>query len=289
MPKNRLQVLYNVLEREFAGSEEVFLSAEKSRFTLRENYETILRTITEATEKLNHYPQAAVLKRIRLIETLLKDLLLRYETERRHFNALGFLIGRLRSNLATEMLEPKLYQKIRAALEQEENFARLRQKYAEAEAVVTATKAPVKQHKPARKVRLMLVAASNLHYAIPVNKIWKRTPAAGPVAEKLLKNGFRPKALPVDGRAAHDYAHAVAYSDLGDERRIVYCDTYFTPVEIPQRMLKSMVTFASNKVGDTMEHRPYLTFYGRHFFVYGARLSYTVRTGGRVRSISPER
>lgn len=289
MAKNRLQVLYNVLEREFAGAENNFLAAEKSRLNLRENYEAILKIITEATEKLEAYPQAAVVKRIRLVETLLKDLLLRHETDRRNFNALGFLLGRLRSNLATEMLEPKLYQKIRAALEQEENFARLREKYPEAEAVVTTPRAAVKTPKPAKTVRLMLVAASNLHYAIPVNKIWKKTPAAGPVTEKLLKNGFRHKALPVDGKAANDYTHAVAYSDLSDCRRIVYCDTYFTPVEIPQRMLKSMVTFASNRVGDSMEHRPYLTFYGRHFFVYGARLSYTVRTGGRVRSISPER
>ncbi len=289
MGKNRLQVLYNVLEKEFSGSEEVFLSAEKSRFALRENYQAILKTITEATEKLDHYPQAAALKRIRLIETLLKDLLLRYETERRHFNALGFLLGRLRSNLATEMLEPRLYQKIRSALEQEENFVRLREKYPDADAVITEPKAPPKPQKPVKKVRLMLIAAANLHYAIPVTKIWKKTPAAGPIAEKLLKTGFSHMRLPVDGKPARDYAHAVAYSDFKDERRLVYCDTYFMPVEIPQKMLKQMVVFATSKVGDQAEHRPYVTFYGRHFFVYGARLSYTVRTGGRVRSISPGR
>ena len=108
MPKNRLQVLYNELEREFATSEETFLAAEKSRYSLRENYEAILETVSDAAEKLGKYPQAAALKRIRIIETLLKDLLLRYETERRHFNALGFLLSRLRNNLATEMLEPRL-------------------------------------------------------------------------------------------------------------------------------------------------------------------------------------
>lgn len=289
MAKNRLQVLYNHLEREFAGSEAVFLEAEKARYSLKQNYDAILKTIGAATEELGKYPQAAALKRIGLIETLLKDLLLRYETERRHFNALGFLLGRLRSNLATEMLEPKLYQKIRDALEQEEGLKHLREKYPDAEAVITAPKTAAKAKKPAKTVRLMLIAASNLHYAIPVNKIHKKTPSAGPIAEKLVVNGYRHMQLPVDGKPASEYAHAIAYSDIKDERRIVYCDTYFMPVEIPQGMLKRMVTFASNRVGETTEHRPYVTFYGKHFFVYGARLSYTVRTGGRVRSISPQR
>lgn len=286
MPKNRLQRVYNELDREAENAEQVFMAAEKSRYALKEGYESILKTVAEGAEKFKNHPQAAVLKRFRLMETLLKDLLLRYETERRHFNALGFLLSRLRSNLATEILEPKIYQKIRSALEQEENFKRLREKYPDADAVLTTPKAPTKIPKPSKRVRLMLISAANLHYAIPVTKILKKTPAAGPVTKKLLQSGFSRFSLPVNGKAETDYAHAIAYSDLKEERRLVYCDSYFTPVEIPQKMLKQMVTFASNKVGDTMEHRPYLTFYGRHFFVYGARLSYTVRTGGSVRSIT---
>jgi len=286
MSKNRLQVLYHLLEREAAGAEEVFLAAEKSRFSLRENYESILKTIAFAREKLDRYPQATALKRINLIETLVKDLLLRYETERRHFNAVGFLLGRLRSNMATEMLEPKMYQKIRSALEQEESFQRLREKYPDAEAVVTAAKPP-RPHKPAKKVRLMLIAAANLHYAIPVQAIARKTPATGPIAAKLLSNGFKPADLPVNGKPAEEYAHAIAYADLKGERRLVYCDSYFTPVEIPQKMLRKMVTFASTRIGQTLDHRPYFTFYGRQFFVYGARLSYTVRTGGRRQPIAP--
>jgi hypothetical protein len=145
MPRNNLQILFNELEREAEQAESVFLLADKNRHTLKAAYASLLSTLNGVQGKLGRYPQAAALKRIKLIETLLKDLLLRHETERRHFNALGFLLSRLRTNLATEILEPRLYGKIRTALENETNLVRLREKFPDAESVITAPALPVKK------------------------------------------------------------------------------------------------------------------------------------------------
>jgi|GEM_PF-2632309 len=300
--KNHLQTLYNYYEREFAEHEARFLAADKHRLEAKVALNEILNGLTAATEKLGHYPQATVLKRIRLIETLIKDLDLRFAAERRSFNALGFLLSRLRGNLAVEMLEPKLYNKIRAALAEEETLKALREKYPDADAVITAPK-PMPAKRATKSIRLMLIAAANLHYAIPVQRILKKTPADGPVAAKLRSSGYNVTTLPVgpqidlvsradhghpfpliNGKAPEKYAHAIAYSDLKEQRRIVYCDEYFKPIEIPQRMLKQAVTYVPSGTGQNRVHRPVLKFYGRQFFVYGARLSYTVRPGGRANS-----
>lgn len=286
MPKNHLQTLYNYYEREFAEHEARFLAADKHRLEAKVALNEILNGLTAAKEKLGHYPQATVLKRIGLIETLIKDLDLRYAAERRSFNALGFLLSRLRGNLAVEMLEPKLYNKIRAALAEEETLKALREKYPDSDAVITAAK-PVPAKRATKSIRLMLISAANLHYAIPVQRIFKKTPADGPVAAKLKMSGYSVTTLPVNGKAPEKYGHAVAYSDLKEQRRIVYCDEYFKPIEIPQRMLKQAVTYVPSGTGENRVHRPILKFYGRQFFVYGARLSYTVRAGGRANS--PER
>lgn len=64
---------------------------------------------------------------------------------------------------------------------------------------------------------------------------------------------------------------------------MVHCDAYFTPVEISQKELRKRVTWSSAQQGLGHEFRPQIQFYGRHFFVYGARLSYTVRTGDASR------
>lgn len=280
--KNHLQTLYNYYEREFAEHEARFLAADKHRLEAKIALQEILNGLSAASEKLGHYPQATVLKRIRLIETLIKDLDMRFAAERRSFGALGFLLSRLRGNLAVEMLEPKLYNKIRAALAEEETLKALREKYPDADAVITATK-PLAPKRAAKSVRLMLVGAANLHYAIPVLRILKKTPADSPVAAKL-RSVHTQLHLPIERKPQDKYAHAIAYSDLKEQRRIVYCDEYFKPIEIPQRMLKQAVTYVPSGTGENRVHRPVLKFYGRQFFVYGARLSYTVRPGGRANS-----
>ena len=280
--KNHLQTLYNYYEREFAEHEARFLVADKHRLEAKTALQEILNGLSAASEKLGHYPQATVLKRIRLIETLIKDLDMRFAAERRSFSALGFLLSRLRGNLAVEMLEPKLYNKIRAALAEEETLKALREKYPDADAVITAAK-PAAPKRAAKSIRLMLVGAANLHYAIPVRRILKKTPADGPIAAKL-RSGHTQLNLPIERKSPEKYVHAIAYSDLKEQRRIVYCDEYFKPIEIPQRMLKQAVTYVPSGTGENRVHRPVLKFYGRQFFVYGARLSYTVRPGGRANS-----
>lgn len=292
MPKNHLQTLYNYYEGEFAEHEARFLAADKHRLEAKVALNEILNGLMAATEKLGHYPQATVLKRIRLISTLIKDLDLRFSAERRSFNALGFLLSRLRGNLAVEMLEPKLYNKIRAALAEEETLKALREKYPDSDAPrYTAPDGTAlgasSRRRQSKSIRLMLIAAANLHYAIPVQRIFKKTPAGGPIAAKLKVSGYSITNLPVNGKAPEKYVHAVTYSDLKEQRRIVYCDEYFKPIEIPQRLLKQAVTYVPSGTGENRVHRPVLKFYGRQFFVYGARLSYTVRAGGRANS--PER
>lgn len=279
MAKNRLQVLYNFLEREFAASEAKFMAAEKLRFRLKEDYATLLQTAQMARERLTHYPQAQSLKRLGLIETLLAELLANYEKDRRHLNALGFLLSRLRQNLATEMLEPKLYEKIRQTLQHEESLKALREKYPDAEEIVTVPKA-IPPQKPTKTVRLMLFSAARINYAIPVTRIVRRTPATSPLAAKFAQNGYREIELPVTAKRTGEHTQAIAYRDLKDERRLVFCNSYYKPLEIPQKMLKRVVTYAQSTVAGKALHRPMVHFYGRNFFVYGARLSYTVRTGG---------
>ncbi len=281
MPKNNLQILFNEIEQEARESEGVFLAADKHRHSLKAAYAALLTTLTGVQAKLARYPQAAALKRLKLIETLLQDLLLRHETERRHFNALGFLLGRLRSNLATEMLEPRLYHKIRAALESETELVRLREKYPDAEAVVTQP-APVRKRQM-KPVKLLLIASAGMHFAVPVQKLVKKT-APGPLAEKLQQNGYKSSPLPVGAINSALPKLAVAYVDAKGRKRMLVCDEYFTPVQMSQRSLKDRVSYSGNTTGKPGDHRPHLQFYGRRFFLYGARLSYTVRPGERART-----
>lgn len=281
MPRNNIQILFNELEREAQSAEEVFLLADKNRHTLKAAYASLLSTLGGVREKLSDYPQAAAGKRIKLIETLLNDLLLRHETERRHFNALGFLLSRLRTNLASEILEPKLYGKIREALLNEANLVRLREKYPDADAVLTAPAPPRK--KPSKPVKLLLVGASGLHFAIPIQKLVKKT-APGPVAEKLQQIGYISSPLPAGSKFGQDPRLHVAYLDLHGQKRMIECDEYFTPVQMTQKTLKDRISYAASHGIRPDEQRGQLTFYGRRFFLYGARLSYTVRTGDRTRA-----
>ncbi len=281
MPRNNIQILFNELDREAQSAEEVFLLADKNRHTLKAAYASLLSTLGGVREKLSQYPQAAAGKRIKLIETLLSDLLLRHETERRHFNALGFLLSRLRTNLATEILEPRLYGKIRQALLSEANLARLREKYPDADAVVTTKAAPRK--KTVKPVKLLLVGAAGLHFAIPVQRLVKKT-APRPVAEKLQQIGYRSSPLPAGGPNGAAPRLHVAYVDLRGQKRMLECDEYFTPVQMSQKTLRDRVSFTVSSTVRPDEQRGQLTFYGRRFFLYGARLSYTVRPGDRTRA-----
>lgn len=279
MPANNLQLLYNRLERSFAAAEETFLHAEKQRHELKTDYATLLAAVQAGKADMARYPQAQVLKRLRLIETLLKDLQLRQASEQRSFHALGFMLSRLRLRLASEILEPRLYGKIRAALAEEETLSTLREKYPDADAVLTRPlpPPPPKQNK---SIRLLLVGVNSLYYAIPVVKIVKKT-TPGPVEVKLLETGYTALDLPGNRTNSHNMPLAIAFADFAGRRRLIYCDEYFTPVEVPQKVLRRMVVWAppADRLG--ADFRPQVKLYGRRFFVYGARLSYTVRPGER--------
>lgn len=279
MPANNLQLLYNRLERSFAAAEETFLHAEKIRHELKSDYETLLAAVQAGKHDMARYPQAQLARRLRLIETLLKDLQLRQAGEQRSFHALGFMLSRLRLRLASEILEPRLYGKIRAALAEEENLATLREKYPDADAVLTEP-APTKQPKKSKNIRLLLVGVNSLYYAIPVRKILKKT-TPGPVEEKLRSTGFTALDLPGNRLNSPEMPLAIAFTDIAGHRRLLYCDEYFTPVEIPQRVLRRMVVWAPPADRFGADFRPQVQLYGRRFFVYGARLSYTVRPGER--------
>ncbi|MBV6494693.1 MAG: hypothetical protein LDLANPLL_02730 [Turneriella sp.] len=288
MATNRVQRLFHYLDEKFVEVEKTFLHAESSRHNLGSSYTSLLRSVRKAKALFVKHPRAALLRRLTLMETVLLDLMQKWEAERRGFNSLGFLLSRLRSNLANEILEPKLYQKIRATLEEEESFKALREKYPDAEGVITQPRPALDvKKKESTKIRLMLLAASNLHYALVVKKIVKKTLTNSPVAVKLIETGFSEYKLPVDGKVSAAYSYAIFFIDFKGQKRFVYSDAYFTPIEISQSMLKKKVVFASQKVGKKMEYRPYVQFYGRHFFVYGARLSYTIRPGGRNRTLTP--
>ena len=279
MPTNNLQLLYNRLERAFVAAEETFLHAEKIRYELKSDYATLLAAVQAAKHDMAKYPQAQLAKRLRLMETLLKDLQLRLAGEQRSFNALGFMLSRLRLRLASEILEPKLYGKIRAALAEEESLALLREKYPDADAVLTE---PARNPQPrkGKNIRLLLVGCNSLYYAIPVTKIVKKT-TPGAVEQKLLGKGFTALYLPGNRSSSPESPLAIAFHDLAGRRRLVYCDEYYTPVEVPQKVLRRMVVWAPPADRLSADFRPQVKFYGRRFFVYGARLSYAVRSGER--------
>lgn len=279
MPTNNLQLLYNRLERSFAASEETFLHAEKLRHGLKADYETLLAAVQAGQLDMARYPRAQLTKRLRLIETLLKDLQLRQAGEQRSFNALGFMLSRLRLRLASEILEPRLYGRIRAALAEEEKLAALREKYPDADAVLTEP-ARSPQPRKGKNIRLLLVGCKSLYYAIPVTKIVKKT-TPGPVEQKLLGRGFTALALPGNRTNSHKMPMAIAFVDLAGHQRILYCDEYYTPVAVPQNVLRRMVVWAFSADRLSADFRPQVRLYGRRFFVYGARLSYTVRPGER--------
>lgn len=278
MPKNNLQILFNRLEKEAQESEAHFLAAEKERYALYENYTLLKSTLQEMKGKLGTYPQAYLQKRLALIETLVNHLMLNHDTTRRTFNALGFLLSRARHNLAQEMLEPKLYQKIRSALEEEESLKVLRKKYPESDAIVKVSR-PIQKKRESKPIRLLLIGVSGLYFALPVDKVLKRF-KPGVFEEALRQRGYSHFALPIQSSAP---TLAVAFLTPNGSRRTVYCDEYFTPVEISQRELRKRVTWSSAEQSLGHEFRPQIQFYGRRFFVYGARLSYTVRTGDASR------
>jgi hypothetical protein len=279
MPTNNLQRLYNRLERTFAAAENTFLHAEKIRHDLKSEYQKLLAAMDFGKRAMARYPQAQLMKRLHLIETLLKDLTLRQTSEKRSFDALGFMLSRLRLRLASEMLEPKLYGKIRAALAEEKNLAVVREKYPDADAVITAP-APKTRQKTARSIRLLLIGSRKLYYAIPVQKIVKKTPP-GPVEAKLMALGFSTLSLPGNRTSSHTMPLVIAFENFAGRRRIVHCDEYFTPIELPQKLLRRMVTWAAPFNRFDANFRPQIQLYGRRFFLYGARLSYTVRPGER--------
>lgn len=281
MPKNNLQALYNRLERRFNLAEETFLHAEKLRQELKADYEALLVMIKTALAETERYPQAQLRKRLKLIDTLLNHLLLRYDTEKRSFDALGFLFSRLRLRLASEILEPRLYGKIRAALAEEVQLTELRAKYPDAEAVLTV---PPKKQAARKRIRLLLIAVRNLHYAIPITKIVKKT-APGPVIEKLLAQGYKTLTL-VGTPTEAQLPLAVAFIDFFGRKKLVYGDAYFTPVELPQSVLRQKIIWMPPQDRSSSDFRPQVQFYGRRFFVYGARLSYTVRPGERKRPVA---
>jgi len=240
MATNRLQVLYNHLEKEFSEAGTQFLAADKNRYEAKERLESILDIIGEARTKLARQPHAPTLKRIGRIETLTRKLLLNYETERRTVDALGYLIARLKGNLANEMFEPKMYDKIRAALAAE---------------IKIAEHPEVSIIEPKQKtIRLMLISRNGIHYAIPVRKI------------------------------VHKTVGSVEYLDLRGNQKTEYCDEYFKPVEMRPQMLRRIAEHRVIEIGGERNYRTAFRFYGRHFFLYGARLSYTIRTSGAKRN-----
>ena len=103
----------------------------------------------------------------------------------------------------------------------------------------------------------------------------------GPVEQKLLGRGFAALELPGNRTQSPESTLAVAFHDLAGRRRLLYCDEYYTPVEVPQKVLRRMVVWAPPADRLSADFRPQVKFYGRRFFVYGARLSYTVRPGER--------
>jgi hypothetical protein len=290
MGTNQLQILYNDLEKQFLQCEQDFLAAEKARHEQKNGLTAVLRILEDAQKQLDRYPQAATRKRIHLMETLVRDSLLRHDIDLRNYNALGFLLQRLQANLASEMLEPKLYGKIRAALEHEAGVKELRLKYPDVtgNGDETQNSNPGIQHiKPMLTTRLMLISAQNINYAIPITRILKKLPVKSTAPRVLEARGYRLFPLPINRSSTEDYKIAVAFSDLKGDRRILYADEYFTPVELRRKLLRKYVTFSASRAGTATEHRAQVRFYGRQFFVYGARISYTVRTGGRINSPKP--
>lgn len=279
MPVNNLQLLYNRLERTFAAAEQTFLQAERKRYELKSDYEALFQAVKSAKQDMMRYPQSQLVKRLRLIETLLKDLELKYALEQRSFHALGFMLSRLRARLASEMLEPRLYNRIRAALAEEETLIALREKYPDADAVLTHP-AHRKQPKKGKNIRLLLVGVNSLYYAIPVTRLVKKA-APGPVEAKLLETGFTTMDLPGNRTSSHRMPLVIAFEDLAKRKRLIYCDEYFTPIEVHQKLLRRMVVWAPPADRFGTDFRPQLKLYGRRFFVYGARVSYTVRPGER--------
>lgn len=279
MPTNNLQLLYNRLERSFASAEETLLRAEKLRQSLAGDYGVLLAAVRSATADMQKYPKAQLVKRLRLMETVLQDLQLRHAGENRGFQAIGFLLTRLQQRLASEMLEPRLYGKIRSALAEEAELSALREKNPAAD---TLSGGPPRRQRPqqARNVRLMLVGVNSLYYAIPVKKILRKS-RPGPLTEGLVARGFASLPLPGSRVSFHRMPLAIAFSDFAGRRRLLFCDEYFTPVEVPQKALRRMVEWAPPADRLSADFRPQVRFYGRRFFVYGARLSYTVRPGER--------
>ncbi len=279
MPANNLQLLYNRLERSFAAAEKTFLHAEKIRHELKADYEALLSAVESGKRDMARYPRAQLTRRLNLIGTLLNDLMLRQSSEQRSFNALGFMLSRLRLRLASEILEPKIYGKIRAALAQEQTLVALREKYPDADAVLTKP-AQLKPPKKDKNIRLLLVGANKLYYAIPVRKIVKKT-TPGPVEANLRLTGFTALELPGNRMNSPEMPFAVAFEDFAGRKRLLYCEEYFTPLEIPQKLLRRLVTWVNPADRSDSRFRPQVRLYGRRFFVYGARLSYTVRPGER--------
>ncbi|MCS6971428.1 MAG: hypothetical protein NZL89_00245, partial [Leptospiraceae bacterium] len=198
------------------------------------------------------------------------------EAEKRTWDALASLLTRLRQKLAVEILEPRLYTRLRGALSQEKELE-------QEEAGFTKPQTAVARHSVPNKIRLLLVESAGMHFAIPVTKIHGRFSSAKEA--KLTAAGFFPLTLPATGNAG--FKMVVAYEDLKRRKRYIRCNTVFTPVAIAPEVLRRNMAFLPVEESTGTRFWSQLRFYGRRFFLYGARVSYTIRSGGRERSFEP--
>ncbi|MCX7631823.1 MAG: hypothetical protein N2Z22_00670 [Turneriella sp.] len=279
MAKNLLQRIFNRLEQDFANAEQIFFAADKMRLEKVNALHKILATTALARKYLVRYPQSPLLKRLNRIEILLYHLLSRHEAEKRTWDALASLLTRLRQKLAVEILEPRLYTRLRGALSQEKELEQLKLK----EAGFTKLQGAGEFHGARAKIRLLLVESAGMHFAIPVTKIHGRFSSAKEA--KLTAAGFFPLTLPATGNAG--FKTVVAYEDLKRRKRYIRCNTVFTPVAIAPEVLRRNMAFLPVEESTGTRFWPQLRFYGRRFFLYGARVSYTIRSGGRKRSFEP--
>src|SRR5690606_34849851 len=98
----------------------------------------------------------------------------------------------------------------------------------------------------------------------PVTRIFKKIPAQSPACAALETRGYRRYQLPIHSETTENCRYAIVFADLSGKRRIVFADSYFTPVEIAQKLLRKRITYTSQpQMSSAPIHRPQVRFYGR--------------------------
>lgn len=264
MPKNRLQTLYHLLDREITRSIKHFQETDALRLQTRNQLSKLKTELLKQIQFLKSMPDTRTIARLKNSLLLIDSLLAEEEKSSRTYRALDFNLNRMQKGLAHEFIRPKLYAKLEKHYE-----ASQAEKNELAELIASSRKK--------RVYRLLCIEIGTLHFAIPIQKLlFKRAYSKNLIQQLKLKHTI--EARPVLHPEVEPLK-IVAFEDLEGGTRFVRCTQIYDGISIESRSLRNRVEYDPITVGRKPDFRGFIRLYGKRFFLYGLRQNYKIHHG----------